>query len=397
MKILATLRRNPYIYNFCRTVLIIYSVACAGIIIYKQAFPASRALDANAREFYNKYQPPSERDTTFTPSLLSHRIIALDADDGIIGAAATSDALANVNHYLSTVARHCHYAPGGKTAAEYLDCANGVLHDHFYYHSADDAGRGYAEHNSDCDANTFLIMDAANAAGLPTYIVYAPGHAFIAWKDDYGKFRYHETTGGNNKGSPFDFRNRLYKKTMDRTYYSPRAYGDPVILATYRALTSSVSGHGGELSKLIKRYPDNTLIESALFRWKRQHGTLSPDDVTRIESALITDITDSGLYLSLTDFYLRAGSRERAREAFDRVPARDCGNECYEYGIRLGITKFRLMNPVWKPYSAYMSGHGVSANTWTFWGVWPKLLILLVVLAFIIHWVLTANNPEQEN
>lgn len=321
----------------------------------------------------------------------------MDAGDGIIGPAATSDALANVNHYLSTVARHCHYAPGGKAAAEYLDCVNGVLHDHFYYHSADDAGRGYAEHNSDCDANAFLIMDAANAAGLPTYIVYAPGHAFIAWKDDYGKFRYHETTGGNNKGSPFDFRNRLYKKTMDRTYYSPRAYGDPVILATYRALTSSVSGHGGELSKLIKRYPDNTLIESALFRWKRQHGTLSPDDVTRIESALITDITDSGLYLSLTDFYLRAGSRERAREAFDRVPARDCGNECYEYGIRLGITKFRLMNPVWKPYSAYMSGHGVSANTWTFWGVWPKLLILLVVLAFIIHWVLTANNPEQEN
>ncbi|MCU6593534.1 hypothetical protein NLK97_28020, partial [Klebsiella pneumoniae] len=148
MKILATLRRNPYIYNFCRTVLIIYSVACAGIIIYKQAFPASRALDANAREFYNKYQPPSERDTTFTPSLLSHRIIALDADDGIIGAAATSDALANVNHYLSTVARHCHYAPGGKAAAEYLDCANGVLHDHFYYHPADDAGRGYAEHKS---------------------------------------------------------------------------------------------------------------------------------------------------------------------------------------------------------------------------------------------------------
>lgn len=374
--------------------LIVYSIACAGVIIYKQAFPASRALDANAREFYNNYQPPADRDTSFSPSLLSHQIIAMDANDGIIGTAATSNALANVNHYLSSVAHSCRYGDG---AAAFLNCANTVLYDNFYYHSADDAGRGYAEHNSDCDANVFLMMDAAKEAGLPTYIVYAPGHAFIAWKDKRGNFRYHETTGGNNKGRSFNFRDMLYKKTMDRTYYTPRTYDDPIVIATYHALMSAVSGRGDKLPALVERYPDNTLITSAWLRWKRQHGTTSPGDVERIESTLTTDISDSGLYLSLTDFYLRAGTRDRAREAFDHVPARDCGDECYGYGIQLGITKFKLMNPAWKPYSAYMSGHGVSANTWSFWGIWPKLLVLLVVLTFIIHWVLTAKKPEQES
>lgn len=394
MKILTTLRRNPRIFRLCQSVLIFYSIACAGVIIYKQAFPASRALDASARDFFNRYQPPAERDSSFNDTLLSHRVIEMDSDNGIIGATATSTALANVNHYLSSVARSCHY---DDNAAAFLNCANAVLHENFYYHSADDAGRGYADHNSDCDTNAFLIMDAAKAAGLPTYIVYSPGHAFVAWKDDQGHFQYHETTGGNNKGRPFNFRDRLYKKTMDRTYYTPRAYDDPVVIATYHALMSAVSGRGDKLPELVARYPDNTLMTSAWFRWKRQHGTLSLADAERIDRILKTDITDSGMYLSLTDIYIRAGNLDRARQAFDNLPARDCGDECYYYAIRLGITKFRLMNPIWKPYSAYMHGHGVNANTWTFWGIWPKLAILLVVLTFIIQWVLTSKQHDDDD
>lgn len=394
MKIFNALRRNPRIYKLCQFVLIIYSVACAAIIVYKQAFPASRALDADARDFFNRYEPPAERDTSSDGRLLSHRVIEMDAGNGIIGPAATRDALANVNRYLSSVKKRCRYTGAGDAAA-FLNCANAVLHDNFYYHSADDAGRGYADHNSDCDANVFLMMDAASSAGLATYMVYAPGHAFIAWKGLDGEFRYHETTGENNKGRPFNFRDRLYQKTMDRTYYSPMEYDNPMILATYSALTTAVSGRGEEVPELVKHYPGNSIIMIAGLRWKRQHGITTINDVAYIENALTTDITDSELYLSLTDFYLRNGSLARAREAFDHIPARICGSECYDYGIRLGITRFRMMNIIWKPYSAYMSGHGVSANTWTFWGIWPKLLILLMVLKFIISWVLTARKPES--
>lgn len=395
MKILTALRNDPRIYKFCHCVVILYSIACVGTIIYKQAFPASRALDTSAREFYNSYQKPPQRNTTYTPSLLSHHIIKMDAEDGIIGDATTSDALANVNHYLSAVARRCKYTGGEEAAKTFLICANGVLHENFYYHAADDAGRRYAEHSSDCDANVFLMMDAAKIAGLPTYLVYAPGHAFIAWKDKNNDFRYHETTGGNNKGRPFDFKNQLYKKAMSRIYYLPLAYDDPVISATYRSLTSSISGRGGELYALSERYPSNVMIVGALWHWKRLHGAILPKDVERIESTLKTEVTDSDLYLSLTDFYLRTGKTDQARENFDKIPARDCGDECYDLGIRFRITKFEMMYPIWKFYTAYMSELGVKANTWTFWGIWPKVILLLVVLSFITHWVLTSKQPDQ--
>lgn len=394
MKILQTLRNNPRIYRLCQSVLIIYSVTCVGVIIYKQSFPASRALDANARDFFNRYRPPAIRDAAFHPGLLTHQVIAMDERNGIINKAVAGDAMANVNHYISSVQIHCRLNAG---APAFLNCANDVLHDNFYYRSADDAGRGYAAHNSDCDANVYLMADAARLAGLATYIVYAPGHAFIAWKDSDGEFRYHETTGGNNRGRPFNFSDPLYKKTLDSTYYTPVATDSPLVMANYRAITTGVTGNGEELPELVKQYPHDSLIRDARLRWQRQHEGITASDAGYIRNALTTTTDGADLNLSLTDYYLRAGDNVRARETFNRISSRDCGTECYAYGVRLGITKFRVMNTVWKYYAQFTGDHGTSANTWTFWGIWPKSIFLLVVLAFIIPWVVNAKSSGERS
>lgn len=394
MKILTQLRQNRIAYRLCQSVLIVYSVTCAGVILYKQSFPASRALDANAREFFNRYTPPAVKDDSYHPDLLTHRVIRADESSGIINAAVSRSALENVNYYLSSVQLKCRLNDG---VPGFLKCANDYLHDNFYYHSADDAGRGYAGHNSDCDANVFLMSDAARIAGLPTYIVYAPGHAFLAWKDSNGEFHYHETTGGNNRGRPFSFSDPLYKKAMDSTYYTPVSTENPLIMATYSALISGISGNGQKLPELVKQYPHDSIIRGALLRWKRQHNGIDAGDVNYINNALKTTTDNSDLYLSLTDYYLENGDNNEAEDAFSKADAHDCGTECYDYGVRLGITRFTLMNPVWKVYSGYMRGHGVSANTWTFWGIWPKMLVLLLVVTFIIHWVITAKSSDERS
>ncbi|MBS2525934.1 hypothetical protein KFY69_28255, partial [Salmonella enterica subsp. enterica serovar Typhimurium] len=126
--------------------------------------------------FSDKESIAGEKD----PTLLSHRMISFDKENNIITSETAALAYGNTLKYLHSVRAKCN--PNVKTT-NFLECANNILGDNFYYHQSPMVSLAWANHYSDCDLNVYLLMDALKQAGKNSSIVYAPGHAFLAFTD----------------------------------------------------------------------------------------------------------------------------------------------------------------------------------------------------------------------
>ncbi|MFX4311474.1 hypothetical protein F8O53_05885, partial [Enterobacter sp. 63] len=164
--------------------------------------------------------------------LLSHRLISYDELQGFVTEEMASLARGNTLHFLKTVDMQC----DKRTVGNFITCANNILGKQFYYKSSDVVAEAWGNRYSDCDLNSYLLMDAMYLSGFKAEIVYAPGHAFISFKDASGNLHFQETTANNNTGENADLTSPFYIKTLPGFYYQPHdsAYAEkmyPVLTA----------------------------------------------------------------------------------------------------------------------------------------------------------------------
>ncbi|MEW5288562.1 hypothetical protein ABW286_05120 [Erwinia papayae] len=183
-------------------------------IAYEIFFSSLLDSKRNESDFTDSYISSVAENATYNDSYLTHRLIKMDLNYGITTVPKQKKALGNVNQYLEDVSKKCPFDNSDKGVSGYVACANEQLHDNFYYTPGVDVSNNYAIHRSDCDTNSYLMIDALKMKGKEGYIVYSPGHAFLAWKDTFGNFNYWETTSGNNKGVLADLSDVFYTKTF---------------------------------------------------------------------------------------------------------------------------------------------------------------------------------------
>lgn len=94
-------------------------------------------------------------------SLLTHRIIMTDQHYGLTSDEEVQAALSNTRFVLSEIKKQC---SSTRNSGQFLQCANNILGEHFYYQETALASAGYSRKISDCDLNVYLLLDAARVS-----------------------------------------------------------------------------------------------------------------------------------------------------------------------------------------------------------------------------------------
>lgn len=285
--------------------------------------------EKNSLEVAVKSKPSSRGEKDL--NLLSHRLIKYDEEHGFVSPELASMARGNTLFFLKTVDEQCDKS----TANHLISCANDILGKQFYYKPSDTVAEAWANRYSDCDLNSYLLMDAAHKYGFQADIVYAPGHALISYRDKQGNIHFQETTKNNNKGEVADLASPFYIKAMPGFYY--QSFDAVYAEKLYPVLTAGrlVRNDGKQLSSvMMSHWPDNPLVQDIYFHFRKP---LTEDDVEKLESLLVIDISSTTKRLLLAEYYIQNAESDKATPYLDQVSDEKCSNTCLKLKSKYSI------------------------------------------------------------
>lgn len=256
---------------------------------------------------------------------LSHRLINVDLEKGIVSRGTSELAFGNTERYFSEVKKSC---PSNINNREYIACANRILSQHFYYKPSNDVSTAWSTHYSDCDLNVYLLLDVMKMSGRYAEIIYAPNHAFIAYQDEHTGTRFYwETTKNHNSGSIADLQDPFYKKNFARFYYSP--FNEDFAEALYPVLVVREIPDSVEREKTLKsvheQHADNPLAQDV---WYQSKETVTREDARIIAGLLQTDTTSVTKITVLADYLMTHHQQGAARHYLDKITDDVCGDAC---------------------------------------------------------------------
>lgn len=261
-------------------------------------------------------------------SLMSHRMIASDIQDGLISPQDAKRAFSNTAGYFNEVKREC-LKESTQQTKDILSCANKILGDHFYYYPARDTASAWAGHYSDCDSNVYLLLDALQLFNKTASIVYAPGHAFLSWMDEQtGLPVWWETTSDANHGRLADLsKDDLYRKTMAPFYYHPQSahYAEQFYtsVVTLQSLPEELKQK--MLNQAVRQYPDNPFVDDIRYSLKE---SLTEADINRLHAQQQTDVSSVAKKYLLANYYLNKGNKNLATDYINQIDIDNCDNKC---------------------------------------------------------------------
>ena len=270
---------------------------------------------------------------------LVFKMIDYDLNHGVTDEINAEKAKRNVAFYYDKAREQCHHL----TNSKYFLCVNDMLGNYFYYTESQEVSNNYAKQQSDCDLNAYMIYDIASMAKIDVSVVYAPFHAFIAWRNENGLYDYLETTKKNNHGSIADLSDRFYQKTFDKTYYTPMksdnvysVYKSLVYDLIPRDLNVSIDGD-------IKR---NAIISDTYLLSQQEDNKLSLSDIKYTQALLKTDITSDVKKMVVAKWHFEHDDSKSANHYLKLIKDRDCFVDCIELTMEI--------QPQWKLlYSLY--------------------------------------------
>lgn len=333
---------------------ILYIIMIFVVSFFLSLFPLSYYKYLYNRVWINKIDNNS---SVFDSSLLTHQMILYDLEHGITSTEIANKALSNINYYLAEVGNDCKFGEKQTTSdiTDYISCANKKLGKYFYYQPSQETSNNYAKQRSDCDLNTYLLIDVASLVGIDAYIIYSPRHAFWAAKSRNKDIIFWETTIDNNNGGKIDikikdssnintnelnvdFLSSFYTQNSRVPYY--RYYDAAYGLSLYKILVSDLSQF--DSSMLIESSyfanAENVIIEDAYIELLLRKNKINDSILRKIENSLQTDITDSSKHISLATFYKNEGMSHKAYEHVDTLlKLNRCDKDCIKLVIELNL------------------------------------------------------------
>lgn len=376
-----------------------FCIFCAWIA-FEIFFSSLLDSKSNERDFVKRYLSPEVTNVTFNDGYLTHRLIKMDLNYGITTVPIQQKALGNVNQFLEEVSNKCPWQDTDKGVFSYVACANERLHDIFYYTPSVDVSNNYAIHRSDCDTNTYLMMDALKMKGRYAYIIYAPGHAFLAWKDSFGNLNYWETTSGNNKGQLASLSDKLYDKAFERTYYTP--VNDVKAEKIYNALIYTKSQVRVDIARLYNDNRDNAIISDWYFSARDEKKKITRDEAQLIISLLNTDFTSVDKKLAVVHYMMQHNQKENASVIFGTIPYEKCGRDCFVTGADMGNVVYIFFRKPFLIYDDFLRKHASGAYLNDFYGgVFFSISALIFGVCVLIlprrSFIKIKNSTETKN
>ncbi|HBV6392177.1 hypothetical protein A3N42_02610 [Klebsiella aerogenes] len=266
----------------------------------------------------------SEPDLT----LMSHRMITSDMQDGLISPQNAKKAFSNTAGFFNEVKRACLKESTQKTK-DILSCANKTLGNHFYYYPARETASAWAGHYSDCDSNVYLLLDVLQLFNKTASIVYAPGHAFLSWTDEQtGLPAWWETTSDENHGRMADLsRDDLYRKTLGSFYYRPQSahYAEQFYASVVTLESLPPESKQERLDLVARRYPGNPFVDDIRYSLKKP---LTETDISLLHAQLQADVSSVTKKYLLANYYLEEGNKALATDYISKIDIDNCDTEC---------------------------------------------------------------------
>ena len=289
----------------------------------------------------------------FDPKLMTHRLILWDEKQGVANDVMAANAYGNVSRFLTETASACN---SEQKNIDFLSCANNVLARNFYYKASNPVAPAWSQQYSDCDLNVYLMLDAMERAGKKGSIVYAPGHAFLAFKDEItGEWLYWETTWNYNRGKQADLSDTFYRMTPQHFYYTPMSSASAEQL--YPSLILREAGTDKSdaiLSHLLQLYPDNPLLTDRYFRYKK---VINDIDAKKIEDLINTDITSSDKLVILARYFIDNGQESKAASYLNRIADDECDMMCLRLKQHFSLYYRSILS-----VSEILKSHGISVT-----------------------------------
>lgn len=311
---------------------------------------------------------------------LTYRLLQLELDNGIINATTYDKAIQNINNYFLSVSSNCnHYL----SISEYVICANKTLKYFFYYKPNNTIGIAYSNFSSDCDSNVYLLIDVLRQRGVKGYAIFSPGHAFLAWENEYNTITYYETTTNNNEGSEVDFSNELYLKNLDKTYYSITSPDDIEML--YKAIVFYESGNHEKLESMFKNTMSSNAIVMDIYYYDKliRNDEIGLNDFRAIRESLILDYNSNIKKIAQIRYHLSNNEIEKASSLFFLLDFSRCNELCYAAGESLGEMRYKTMSYFFKKYSFFYQTNGLPVSTEIFFKGMYYLLVSLSLFFFL--------------
>ncbi|AYY47170.1 hypothetical protein M3B74_20240 [Citrobacter freundii] len=270
------------------------------------------------------------------PGLLSHRLISYDENMGFVTDKMATLARGNTLYFFKAVEDRCDKS----TADDFISCANNILGQQFYYKSSSSVADAWANRYSDCDLNSYLLMDVMNRAGFQVRIVYSPGHAFISYTDEYGNIHFQETTGNENTGTDADLNGAFYRKALPGFFYQPQNVAFAEKLYPILTVGKLPEKEGRQLaSDMFSAWPENPLVQDIYFHFRQP---LLDEDATSLKSLLVTDISSSSKRLMLTRYYTQKGDPDLAGRYIGQIDDDFCNDTCLTFKANQSL-KYKII------------------------------------------------------
>ncbi|HFP9406524.1 TPA: hypothetical protein ACHOZF_004138 [Raoultella planticola] len=348
-------------------------------VSYNVIFSSVKKLESYKKDFYKKESSALKIlfNVSVDMNLLTHRLIVNDLQRGIADETVTRRAIGKVNQYLNDVDRQCKSDGTDKGNAAFVACAGHLIGQHFYYTPSIDVSNNYAVNRSDCDTNTYLLMDAAHQHGIDSYIMYAPSHAFFAWRDSTGHFQYWETTSSNNKGEVPELSHDFYEKNFSHSYYTP--FNGGRVEDIYSTLTYDIANVKPDLDAIYKKYPDDAFVSSWYYYAKAVDHKLTKNDARVLLDLLQMDITSSDKRYALIQYFLSVSDYKRANCIFKTIDLKRCGEDCFQTGVDLGLKRYQYTQQLFNWYSGKLKNKANNKNIKANVGDFFSGLILVVM------------------
>ena len=250
---------------------------------------------------------------------LTFTMINYDENHKISDSITSEKARNNVSFLFNKVKETC----SSLNNTDYLWCAHKLSRKYFYYSSSKETSNNYAKQQADCDLYSYIMYDIAEMKGIDAYVVYSPGHAFFSWRGKDGFMHYMETTSHSDKVA--DFKNSLYKKTLEKTYYHPIKKSE--IFKTYQALVYEITPKKLKDKNLAKL--TGNIFESNNYLYdKYKQKKLTIKDVQFMEQSIKTDITSNGKKIILADWYINHHNHKSALKYLNMIDNKECTKLC---------------------------------------------------------------------
>lgn len=265
-------------------------------------------------------------------SLLTHRIIMTDQHYGLTSDAEVQAALSNSQFVLSEIKKQC---SSTRNSGQFLQCANNILGEHFYYQETALASTGYSRKISDCDLNVYLLLDAARLLNRQINIAYAPRHAFIAYTDENGLPQFWETIEPDNHGQPAQLWTSAYAKTLHPFFYTPQP--ENKVEDIYRLFISDKLSDNERtrlLSVLDETLHDNPLYLSAYYGNKKN---INREDVNHLLYLLQKDTYSFDKKIIAARFFNKNENHQQAEQLLNSIPEHQCTEKCLEEKAKYSI------------------------------------------------------------